>query len=105
MNTLVNDRIFYNPSFILVVDVNGITRSVNLAHITKFKIGDWPTAPSQKELKNCIIIEINQTYSIACKKKDNEGLFEYLQSFIVKDFRSKKLSTEETFDEKGGIIW
>ena len=97
---------FYKPSFILVNDINGVPRSINLATITKMRIGDWPSALSRKdELKNCILIEINHYYTIACKEEDNSGLLDFLHSLVVSDFRNKKKVPEEMFDEKGGIVW
>lgn len=96
----------YKPSFILVNDIDGVPRSINLANITKMRIGDWPKALSRKdELKNCILIEINQTYTIACREEDNVGLLDFLHSLVTRDFRNKSNTTEEMFDEKGGIIW
>lgn len=95
----------YKPSFILVNDIDGIPRSINLANITKMRIGDWPALSIRKELKNCILIEINQTYTIACKEEDNVGLLDFLHSLVVCDFRNKKKVPEEMFDEKGGIVW
>ena len=96
----------YKPSFILVNDIDGVSRSINLANITKMKMGNWPKALSRREeIKDCILIEINQTYTIACEEKDNVGLLDFLHSLIVADFRNKKKVPEEMFDEKGGIVW
>ena len=96
----------YKPSFIIVNDIDGVSRSINLASITRIRIGDWPKALSRKEeLKDCILIEVSQMYTIACKEQDNVGLLDFLRSMIVGDFRNKKKELEEMFDEKGGIIW
>lgn len=97
----------YKPSFILVNDIDGVSRSINLANITKMRIGNWPKALSIKEdkLKDCILIEINHFYTIACREEDNVGLLDFLHSLVVGDFRNKKKVTEEMFDEKGGIVW
>lgn len=102
----INESSYFKPSFILVTDINDVPRSINLAHITKLKIGDWwPSASSSKELKNCILIEVNHLYTVACKEENNAGLLDFLHSLVVKDFRNKSTSTEEMFDEKGGVVW
>lgn len=104
--TLMNETNYFKPSFIFVTDINDVPRSINLAHITKMRIGNWPLAcTSNKEIKDCILIEVNHLYTIACKEENNAGLLDFLHSLVVKDFRGKSKSTEEVFDEKGGIIW
>lgn len=102
----INENMPFKPSFILVTDINDVPRSINLANITKLRIGNWPLAGSAKnEIKNAILIEVNHLYTIACQEKDNVGLLDFLHSLVIKDFRTKLSSTEEMFDERGGIIW
>lgn len=97
---------YFKPSFILVNDIDGVPRSINLTHITKLRIGNWLSGMSKKtEIKDAILIEVNHLYTIACQEKDNVGLLDFLHSLVIKDFRTKLSSTEEMFDEKGGIVW
>lgn len=105
-STSISEINYFKPSFIFVTDINDVPRSINLANITKLKIGNWPLAcSSSKEVKDCILIEVNHLYTVACKEENNAGLLDFLHSLVVKDFRNKTTSTDEMFDEKGGIIW